>query len=90
MAQRSRAWVEQRFSIQRTLEPVVQWVEQPCFAPDNAVKKREAPAILDAAVNRLEANARALDYVEDVEAVVQSHRRLERLRANPLLRWFLR
>lgn len=88
MGRAARDFVRRRLSIERTMEPVVRWVEKPQFAPDNACKHAISSTISGAALNRLEANARALDEVEDVEALAQARRELERLRSRwPLRLW---
>ena len=83
----ARDFVERSFSIERTLQPLVRWVEKPCFAPDNALKHAESPTILEAAVNQLEADARALDWT-DIQSLVEAKRQLDRLRSRwPLRLW---
>jgi len=88
MGKRSREFVERQYSIERTFKPLLQWAERPCFAPDNAVKRLESPTIFEAAVNPLEANARALDDVADVQSLFDARRDLDRLRSKwPLRLW---
>ena len=88
MGELSRQFVEQRYSIERTLEQLVRWAERPCFAPDNALKHAQSPAIFEAALNQLEANARALDDIANVQSLVQARRDLDRLRSRwPLRLW---
>lgn len=65
LGRHARAFVEQKFAIETTLAPVVQWAEEPRFAPDNEIKRRESPTLFEAAVNPLEADARALDDSEE-------------------------
>jgi hypothetical protein len=88
MGKLARQFVEQRYSIEKTMAPLLKWAERPCFAPDNAVKRAQSPTIFEAAVNEMEANARALDDVADVQSLVEARRDLDRLRSKwPLRLW---
>jgi hypothetical protein len=88
MGKLARQFVVQRYSIEKTMAPLLKWAERPCFAPDNAVKRAQSPTIFEAAVNALEANARALDDVADVQSLLDARRDLERLRSKwPLRLW---
>jgi len=86
MGQQARRFVEAHYFVERTLAPLVQWAEGPCFAPDNAIKRNQSPTLFEAALNPLESDAAALDEIDDVRALVRSRQELERLRA----RWPLR
>lgn len=87
MGQQARDFVERRYSIERTLEPLVRWAARPCFAPDNALKHAESPTIFEVAANRLEADARALDRA-DIASLVEAQQQLARLRSRwPLRLW---
>ena len=86
MGKKARRFVEQRYSIERTMEPLIRWADRPCFAPDNTLKRAESPTIYEAAANRLESDARALDDVEDISSLTEARRELERLRSRRLSR----
>jgi hypothetical protein len=88
MGKRARQFVADNYAIGRTMAPIVRWAERPCFAADNARKQAESPAIVDVALNRLEAGARALDEIDDIGGLVEARRDLERLRSRwPLRLW---
>jgi glycosyltransferase involved in cell wall biosynthesis len=86
MGERARQYVERDYAIGRTMAPIVLWAARPCFAADNARKQADSPTLLEAALNPLEAGALALDEVDDVAALVEARRELDRLRS----RWPLR
>ncbi|KPK71912.1 MAG: hypothetical protein AMJ84_05320 [Acidithiobacillales bacterium SM23_46] len=81
MGKRARRFVEQHYAIEQTMEPFLRWADRPCFAPDNALKRGESPTIFEAATNRLESDARALDDIEDIPSLAEARRELERLRS---------
>ncbi len=83
-----RHFVEEHYSVQRTFGPLLEWAEHPAYAPDNALKRLESPTIIEATVNRMDADARALDYAEDIPAMARAQAELARLRAKwPLRLW---
>jgi glycosyltransferase involved in cell wall biosynthesis len=90
MGEKARAFVEGRYSITQTMASLVRWAERPAFAPDNEVKRAESPTIFEAALNPLDANARALDDVDDVASLREAQRDLERLRSRWPLRFWRR
>jgi len=88
MGKQASRFVAEQYSVARTMKPLVQWAERPCFAPDNAVKRTQSPTIVEGAVSRLEADARVLDDVRDVPAMARAQQDLERLRSRwPLRLW---
>jgi glycosyltransferase involved in cell wall biosynthesis len=88
IGKRACRFVAEEYSVARTLEPLVQWAQRPFFAPDNAIKRTQSPTIVEAFVNRLEADASALDDVSDIQAMARAQQDLERLRSRwPLRLW---
>jgi len=87
LGQQACSFVRREYSIGRTFDAVLRWAERPCFAPDNALKRAESPTIFEAAMNPLEADARALDHA-DIRSLLEAQRDLERLRSRwPFRLW---
>jgi glycosyltransferase involved in cell wall biosynthesis len=89
LGRKGRAFALEHYSIARTMAPLIEWAEHPRHAPDNDVKRRQSPTIFEAAVNRLEEDARALDSASATE-LAAARRDLDRLRSKwPFRLWRL-